>query len=691
MMGFQGRFRMGLMALCALFVFSNTSLAALEAVSGLQDDGDPPQLTAVLADGDPTQVAVSLAHGFPIWYQDGNGLKLELCLDRELEVAPGVVVAPCEVAAPQLGAPVSFPGNFGAEALYWNAVAAGTFVSSNGLTNAALLVLAQEASFANEGPTADGIQAVFSRIRLRIDLPVAGTYRVTHPFGTFDYEVTIPGVRAINQTQDLGVADAQNFLVSMRDLGDAFVVPDPFNPAAGDAGVVNSDGATIGPFLVPALEHGGVFIANDPATFVGGPITVNGATYLSLPFAPDPVNPFLAVDVFQPVTAGLNGVDFFEITLLNPPDGFLLDADGLDGVIDNTVTFADFQILGKVFNDGANLAPLAEPGIVVGTAINRSRSINVFPNGLDHLDPIAVDNVHGINPQAIAVADPLTGEPAFNANGMPILTGTLPTAMGGTVRRVTAIPTGQATFFYTPPLNFTGVDTFDFVVQDSGGLISPAETVSIVVENLQVDRADFRARTGKWHVSGTSSDSDPNTIVLYGGPRASLTPEAEVQNPPVSSAARGTVALRVTENAVEFVLRVDPLPVTTITAAHIHLGGPEENGPILFSLFDNLFGDFSSPQNGTLTSFSLAPVGLTFAQAIDAILSGNTYINVHTQAFPAGEIRGQLMRPIIGNAPVEEGSWIFSGPSVKSPGALPNISVESINGVRVLGVPLRLR
>ncbi|WP_305042804.1 CHRD domain-containing protein [Geoalkalibacter sp.] len=690
-MNFQGRWRKGLMGLVFVLLVAAPAGAALEAVSGLQD-GVPPELTAVLAGGDPAQVAVSLAHGFPLWYEDENGLKLELCLDRSLEVAPGVFVAPCEVAAPQLGAPVSFPGNFGAEALYWSAVAAGTFVSSDGLTNAALLALAQEASFANEGPTADGIQAVFSRIRLRIDLPVAGTYRVTHPFGSFDYEVAIPGVRAINQTQDLGVADAQNFLVSMRDLGDAFVVPDPFNPADGDAaGVVNSNGATIGPFLVPLLGHGGVFDAGDPATFIGGPITVGDATYIGLPFAPDPLNPALTLDVFQPVTAGLNGVNLFEITLMNPPAGFFLDADGLDGLIDNTVTFADFQILGKIFNDGANLAPLAEPDIVVGTAINRSRSINVFPNGFDHLDPIAVDNVHGINPQAIAVADPLTGGTALNLNGMPILTGTLPTAMGGTVRRVTAIPTGQATFFYTPPLNFTGVDTFDYVVQDTGGLISLSETVSIVVEDLQAGRADFRVRTGKWQVEGTSSNSDGNVITLYGGPRTFLTPEAEVQIPAVVSDARGSAALRVTETAVEFLLNVEPLPVTTITAAHIHLGATDENGPILFTLFDNLFGEFTSPQTGALTSFSLAPTGLTFAQAIDAILSGNTYVNVHTQAVPAGEIRGQLLRPVIGNAPVVEGLWRFTGPSLKSPGALPNVSAESINGVRVLGVPLMRR
>ena len=32
--------------------------------------------------------------------------------------------------------------------------------------------------------------------------------------------------------------------------------------------------------------------------------------------------------------------------------------------------------------------------------------------------------------------------------------------------------------------------------------------------------------------------------------------------------------------------------------------------------------------------------------AIQAIVNGNSYVNIHTQTFPAGEIRGQLV-PVV--------------------------------------------
>jgi CHRD domain-containing protein len=48
----------------------------------------------------------------------------------------------------------------------------------------------------------------------------------------------------------------------------------------------------------------------------------------------------------------------------------------------------------------------------------------------------------------------------------------------------------------------------------------------------------------------------------------------------------------------------------------------------------------------SLTSANFTPDAangiITFADAVTAILNGNTYINVHTQANLGGEIRGQL-------------------------------------------------
>lgn len=655
--------------------------AALYSVSGLQV-GEPPALSEVFVDGDPAQVTVNLANGFPLWYQDEDGgRKLQLCLDTALTVAPGVVVNPCEYEPPT-AAPPSFPGNFGAEAAYWTAAALGNYVSSGGINNSALLVLALEATGANEGALNDGNQAVGSTIRIRVDAPVAGTYRVTHPYGTIDYNVTIPGVRAIDVTQSFGLDTAQNFLTAMND---------------GTNPIVNAAGATIGPFLMPTTDF-------DPLTLTGGPITVDGATYIALPFAPaNPAAPTVPIEIFQPVTGSLfvpegevDPANYFRIELIpgeETPEGFQLNPENIDNP--QLVQFDDFLLVGKRFNDVDNAIPVAMDDFVA-TAMGKTTNIDAVINDTDLIAP---GNAHGINPQALALVDPTSLVApfyyTFPLTGMPQLTATQATTAGGSVRRVTNIATGKTTFFYTPPsADFADTDSFQYVVQDSGGLISAPATVNITVEDLQIDRADYRPRFGKWHLTGTSSDSTENFVTLYAGPRARLTPEQEVQI--VSSDARGNVALLVSDNAIDYRLNIDPLPLSTVTSAHIHVGAAGSNGPIIFSLYFSGFGvPFNGFINGALTAFDLQPQpanGISsFNDAINAILSGGAYVNVHTTAYPAGEIRGQLQQPVIGSAPVVNGAWEFKGHSFASPGMLQNVNVESFNGVRHLGTPLRLR
>ena len=70
-----------------------------------------------------------------------------------------------------------------------------------------------------------------------------------------------------------------------------------------------------------------------------------------------------------------------------------------------------------------------------------------------------------------------------------------------------------------------------------------------------------------------------------------------------------------------------------ITAAHIHKGGPGENGAPVVPL--------AAPQGGT--SGGCVPVTAEVSAALLAN-PGGYYVNVHTRAFPAGAIRGQLMK-----------------------------------------------
>lgn len=86
----------------------------------------------------------------------------------------------------------------------------------------------------------------------------------------------------------------------------------------------------------------------------------------------------------------------------------------------------------------------------------------------------------------------------------------------------------------------------------------------------------------------------------------------------------------------------------TVTAAHVH--GPAAagtNGPVIIPLDIDLgvtSGNFTTPIQPTQPN---DPYGfpLTDQQYQDA-LNGLLYINIHTTAFPGGEIRGQLINPI---------------------------------------------
>jgi len=70
----------------------------------------------------------------------------------------------------------------------------------------------------------------------------------------------------------------------------------------------------------------------------------------------------------------------------------------------------------------------------------------------------------------------------------------------------------------------------------------------------------------------------------------------------------------------------------SFTASHIHLAGVGANGGILFPL---------SPVDGEFDE--TIDVSGASASEISALRNGGTYVNVHSTAYPAGELRGQLL------------------------------------------------
>jgi len=139
-----------------------------------------------------------------------------------------------------------------------------------------------------------------------------------------------------------------------------------------------------------------------------------------------------------------------------------------------------------------------------------------------------------------------------------------------------------------------------------------------------------------------------------GNIRARLTGFQEV--PSVSTTGKGEFQAKLNEDGtmLSYELSYSELTGTTVSAAHIHLGQPAANGGVMAFLCGGGTKP-ACPASGTVTGTIVASdvtgpanQGIAageFDEMLRAIRSGNAYVNVHTNLFGSGEIRGQLRGP----------------------------------------------
>lgn len=123
--------------------------------------------------------------------------------------------------------------------------------------------------------------------------------------------------------------------------------------------------------------------------------------------------------------------------------------------------------------------------------------------------------------------------------------------------------------------------------------------------------------------------------------------KGDFEVPAVATEALGISLFRYAHDSsgIYFILGVNH--IQDVTAAHIHLAPPGENGPVVVPLFTGPArdGNYVGPLNrGMITAADLTgPLqGMTIDDLVMEMEMGNTYVNVHTVEFPAGEIRGQI-------------------------------------------------
>ena len=122
------------------------------------------------------------------------------------------------------------------------------------------------------------------------------------------------------------------------------------------------------------------------------------------------------------------------------------------------------------------------------------------------------------------------------------------------------------------------------------------------------------------------------------------------ETPIVSTGMVGTAEVSVDIANREIVVSLSVFNTPTATSAgHIHVGPAGISGPVIVNFPRGLAGrsgDFAMSFRLSERDFVPRPAqGInTIDDAIQAIVNGNSYVNIHTTQHPGGEIRGQLKR-----------------------------------------------
>lgn len=647
-------------------------------------------------------------NGFPVWYQDTNGLTLELGLDPVLNLFDPPI--PGNAFSELIG--------FGSEGFYWIAEANLDLDA----TNSAFYEAALEYAFANEDPV-DGDQFVFVRLRFRIDAPVAGRYIVTHPYGVDVFDVEVPGVRAINETIDVG-GQTPDFGTALRGrVGPFLVAVDPPAPAGfiggGAASLQTVTGSPFGTNFLRVQGPGGIDVQTDQFMLSGkiftgvvpSPLVVHRATYkrvnpadvdvfavsapavsLSVSGAGLPAIPMLgdgagkffghihlANSTLLPpsvtVTASnppntptsiiRNLVDFVTITMAeyDVSTGTLtIEANSGDAVTPPTLTATGFGdlVLGSLVVNNV-VAPPFEVTVTSSAGGQDKRKVDVVVSG--NLPPIAVNDTAQAAPGVPVVinltANDIDMDGLINPGTVQIVT---PPASGILVNNLN----GTVTF-----TSAGGVVTFTYTVQDNLGATSNVATVTVTANSSPVAQNDnaFSVNGAPAVINVIANDTDVDGTI---NPASVV-----IVSPPLSGTAVNNL-----DGTVTYTPAVDFAGTVTFTyTVNDNLGAVSNIATVTVNVFPN--------EVITVTAAVFRNIDLRWqVSGTDNVPAAGNIVTIHL---------GPLSGPVIGTAPVLPalgggGTWSFSQRNstiIPQPGA--TISVESTNGASVLGVPVRIR
>jgi hypothetical protein len=148
--------------------------------------------------------------------------------------------------------------------------------------------------------------------------------------------------------------------------------------------------------------------------------------------------------------------------------------------------------------------------------------------------------------------------------------------------------------------------------------LSPQAIYTVTVNGLETDDGD----TFEASIPFTYSEAPAQFTALLTGSR---------EIPSVSSLLSGTGSFTLSGNDLQYSITLSGTGSGMVTGAHFHKGDANTEGGVWETITFN-----GMRATGTWT-------GLT-AEERAALLSDGVYVNVHTNGYPDGEIRGQVLR-----------------------------------------------
>jgi len=131
----------------------------------------------------------------------------------------------------------------------------------------------------------------------------------------------------------------------------------------------------------------------------------------------------------------------------------------------------------------------------------------------------------------------------------------------------------------------------------------------------------------------------------------SARPQVPTNGVAVESRAQGQAIFRVAKDGQSIHYQLNVAGLEDGFMAHIHSAPAGDNGPVVVWLYpaspppQPIDGRFDGVlAAGTITAANLVGplAGQTLEALLELIRAGNAYVNVHTSAYPAGEVRGQI-------------------------------------------------